>query len=261
MSADITVLTLRNFIRRLTAEYPAAHGVARWWRTPLLVTAVVDGRFDALPGIAARDHLLPTDLLDTARSVVVYFLPFSRELVKENHRGKFPARNWALAYNETNMLIGHINREFETLIARHGFRSAVTPPTANFDRVSLMSRWSHKHLGHLAGLGRFGINAQLITPEGCAGRLGSLVTETDLGDHPLMGNIEPCRYKRGEDCLQCVKACPVNAVTLTGIDRDRCYRRIKTAQKAAHLADLPEYTETCGKCQALLPCSFSPETD
>ena len=164
-------------------------------------------------------------------------------------------------YNDTNALIGRINQGFEMLLGRYGFNSAVTPPTANFDKVSLMSRWSHKHLGHLAGLGRFGVNAQLITPEGCAGRLGSLVTEADLGDHPLMGDTEPCLYKRGEDCLQCAEACPVKAVTVDGIDRARCYTRIKAAQKAAHLADLPEYTETCGKCQALLPCSFSPGED
>lgn len=261
MPRDITISDLREFIREFVDASPGANSTPRWWRAPLLATAAIDERFDMLPKIAAEDHLLPADLLPTARTVVVYFLPFTRDLVKENSRGKFPVRNWALAYNDTNELIGRINQGLEALLARHGFRSAVTPPTANFDKVSLMSRWSHKHLGHLSGLGRFGINAQLITPEGCAGRLGSLVTEAELGDHPLMGDTEPCLYKRGEDCLKCVEACPVNAVTVDGIDRARCYKRIKSAQKAAHLADLPEHTETCGKCQALLPCSFSPGED
>lgn len=261
MTPAITVSHLREFIRDFVDAAPDAGGTPRWWRSPLLVTAGADARFEALPRIAAPDHLLPADLLGTARSVIVYFLPFTRELVMENSHGKFPVRNWGLAYNDTNELIGRINREIASLLERHGFQSAVTPPTANFDKVSLMSRWSHKHLGHLSGLGRFGINAQLITPEGCAGRLGSLVTEAGLGDHPLMGDTEPCRYKRGKDCLKCVEVCPVKAVTVDGIDRARCYRRIKAAQKAEHLADLPEYTETCGKCQALLPCSFSAGMD
>lgn len=261
MTPAITVSHLREFIRDFVDAAPDAGGTPRWWRSPLLVTAGADARFDALPRIAAPDHLLPADLLGTARSVIVYFLPFTRELVMENSHGKFPVRNWGLAYNDTNELIGRINREIASLLERHGFQSAVTPPTANFDKVSLMSRWSHKHLGHLSGLGRFGINAQLITPEGCAGRLGSLVTEAGLGDHPLMGDTEPCRYKRGKDCLKCVEVCPVKAVTVDGIDRARCYQRIKAAQKAEHLADLPEYTETCGKCQALLPCSFSAGMD
>ena len=34
-----------------------------WWRRPLLVTAPVDARFDALRRIAAADHLHPRDLL------------------------------------------------------------------------------------------------------------------------------------------------------------------------------------------------------
>ena len=261
MPSDITVSDLREFIREFVDASPDANNTPRWWRAPLFVTAAIDERFDMLPKIAAKDHLLPADLIPTARSVIVYFLPFTRDLVEENSRGKFPVRNWALAYNDTNELIGRINQGLEVLLARHGFRSAVTPPTANFDKVSLMSRWSHKHLGHLSGLGRFGVNAQLITPEGCAGRLGSLVTEAALGDHPLIGDTEPCLHKRGLDCLKCAEACPVKAVTVDGIDRARCYKQIKAAQKAAHLADLPEYTETCGKCQALLPCSFSPGVD
>jgi epoxyqueuosine reductase QueG len=97
-------------------------------------------------------------------------------------------------------------------------------------------------VGHLSGLGRFGVNAQLITPEGCAGRLGSLVTEADFGDHPLMGDTEPCLYKRGEDCLKCMEVCPVKAVTLEGIDRTRCYKRLKAAQKARAPGGPPRVT-------------------
>ena len=261
MPSDITVHDLRDFIRDFVARAPDADNTPRWWRSPLLVTAAVDERFDVLPDIAAGDHLLPADLLQTARSVIVYFLPFTKTLVAENSKGKFPVRNWALAYNDTNALIGRINEGFETLLTRYGFKCAVMPPTANFDKVSLKSRWSHKHIGHLSGLGRFGVNAQLITPEGCAGRLCSLVTEAPLGDHPLMEGVEPCRHKRGEDCLQCVAVCPVRAVTVEGIDRARCYQRLKTAQRMSHLSDLPEYTEVCGKCQALLPCSFSAGMD
>ncbi|MBT8332616.1 MAG: hypothetical protein KJP06_09865 [Deltaproteobacteria bacterium] len=55
-----------------------------------------------------------------------------------------------------------------------------TGPTHNFDEDILMARWSHKHLAHLANLGRFGAHCMLITPEGCTGHLGSLVTEADL---------------------------------------------------------------------------------
>ncbi len=258
MPSKITVEDLRYFITDFVEEYPEKNNEFPWWCEPLLVTAKVDERFNDLPRIAAGNHLLPNDLLKTARTVIVYFLPFKRELVLENSKEKFPVRNWAIAYNDTNKLIERINQGLAGFMAQTGNHSATTPPTANFDKVSLMSRWSHKHLGYLSGLGRFGINAQLITPSGCAGRLGSLVTEADLGDHPVFSGMEPCLHKQGLECLKCVAACPVNAVTVEGIDRTRCYKRIKAVQKMKHLSDLPEYTETCGKCQAFLPCSFGP---
>jgi epoxyqueuosine reductase QueG len=55
------------------------------------------------------------------------------------------------------------------------------------------------------------------------------VTEAELGDNPLVGPEELCLYKRGEECLQCVKRCPVSAVSEEGkgIDRKRCWDRLK----------------------------------
>jgi hypothetical protein len=61
---------------------------------PLLATAVADERFLALPRIAASDHLQPQDLLATARSVIVYFIPFVHELAEENRYGEIPCRHW-----------------------------------------------------------------------------------------------------------------------------------------------------------------------
>lgn len=254
--AQITVEDLRSLIASFVAEYPGRTGVRGWWRKPLLVTAKADERFDVLPQIAADDHLLPRDLLPESQSVIVYFLPFIREVAEENQGGKIPTRNWGLAYNDTNNLIIQINDHLAGRLAQMGCRAAVTPPTANFDKVRLVSQWSHKHLAHISGLGRFGVHCQIITPVGCVGRMGSLVTDADLGDHPLLGEGEPCLFKRGLECLKCVDCCPVQALTADSFDRTRCYRRIKAVQKSGPLADLPEYTDVCGKCQVNAPCSF-----
>jgi len=248
---------LRWLIEEFVAEYASVTGVRNWWLKPLLVTAVADERFSILPKIAAGDHLLPADLLPTARSVIVYFLPFIHELAEENQPGKVPCRNWGLAYNDTNELIKKVNEYVAGYMKSLGYQAAVTPPTANFDPVSLVSRWSHKHLAHLAGLGRFGINCQLITPVGCTGRLGSLVTDADPGDSPLVESEEHCLYKRRGECLECVGRCPVKALTANSFDRTVCYERLKAVKKHDNLADLPEYTEVCGKCQVMLPCSFA----
>ena len=228
------------------------------WRSPLCVTARADDRFDILPEIAAKEHVLPRDLLKTAKTVVVFFIPFKKELARENHRGDTPCRNWGLAYQSTNDLINYLCGRIQAHLESQGYASALVPATHNFDHSLLMARWSHKHLGYISGLGRFGVNAQFITPEGCAGRLGSLVTEADLGDTPLVTAPELCLHKQGKPCLVCVKRCPVDAVSPTdGIDRQKCWARLnRNLHETEELKGLNETTHVCGKCQVLLPCSL-----
>jgi epoxyqueuosine reductase QueG len=250
---------LRVLATDFVSSYPMRQGVTGFWRKPLLVTARVNERFDILPKIAGSEHLHPLNLFEFAKTVIVFFIPFKKNLQEENAKGKFPCRNWGLAYQETNVLIETLSKEVRTFLERNGYRSELTPATHNFDPVQLKARWSHKHLGYIAGLGRFGVNAQLITPSGCAGRLGSLVTEADIGDHPLVGADELCLHKMGKDCLQCFKRCPVRALDIDGIDRCRCWSRLKLNIKHTKaLAGLNETTHVCGKCVVELPCSIDP---
>jgi len=258
MSESVSPDQLRDLIEAYVAAYPARTGVRNIWRRPLLATALIDERFDSLPTMAAENHLRPRDLLASARTVIVFFIPFIQDLAARNSPGKFPCRDWGLAYVETNELIGRLSQHLQDHLASRGFASALTPATHNFDPVKLNSRWSHKHLGFLSGLGRFGRNAQLITPAGCTGRLGSLVTEADLDDSPVIETEEACLDKAGRECLECVKRCPVKALTADGLDRARCYTRLKTNRKSRpELAGLPETTHVCGKCVVMLPCSFT----
>jgi epoxyqueuosine reductase QueG len=248
---------LRQLAQRFVADEPLRLGTEGWWRPPLLATAPVDERFAALPRIAAADHLHPRDLLPTGRAVIVFFIPFRKDLVRANQKGAHPCRNWGVAYVQTNDLIHRLGRSLSDLLERRGFRCAPTPATHNFDEAKLMARWSHKHLGHLANLGRFGTHHMLITPAGCAGRLGSLVTEAELGDHPLIETREACLLKAGKACGLCIEACPVAALKNNGFERRRCWERLKDNRAGLDaLADLPETTHVCGKCAAMMPCSF-----
>ncbi|MBW2370100.1 MAG: epoxyqueuosine reductase [Deltaproteobacteria bacterium] len=256
MVSKIQIDTVRDSIEGFVSRYSSCAGTRNWWRKPILVTATVDKRFAALPHIAAKNHLLPRELLAEARSVIVYFIPFIKSLGQENASGKFPCRNWAIAYVETNTLIEKVNAMLAEILKGAGYQATTTPPTANFDHESLMSRWSHKHLGHIAGLGRFGVHCQLITPSGCTGRLGSLVTDADLGNHPLCTETELCLHKQSETCLECVSRCPVDALAADGFDRQRCWQRLKVNQQRDAYAGLPTDTHVCGKCQVMIPCSF-----
>jgi hypothetical protein len=48
-------------------------------------------------------------------------------------------------------------------LEKSDFRSVILPPTHNFDEKKLISDWSHKHIGFIAGLGKFGLHQMLIT--------------------------------------------------------------------------------------------------
>jgi epoxyqueuosine reductase QueG len=162
-----------------------------------------------------------------------------------------------VAYVQTNDLIGRLSLALEKFLTEKGFKSKLTPATHNFNEDKLMARWSHKHLAHLSNLGRFGTHNMLITPVGCAGRLGSLVTEAYLGDHAVIETDEACLLKAGYKCGKCIEACPVDALNEKSFDRRQCWDRLNENRDTLdYFSDLPKTTHVCGKCAALMPCSF-----
>lgn len=257
MGRGITIETLREFTVDFAGSEPGRLGTEGWWQKPLVVSASIDQRFDQLPDIAYHEHIHPQTLLPTAKSLIVFFIPFKKELIKENREGDRPCRNWGLAYVQTNDLIGRLTSALGDLLAEQGLKSGLTPATHNFDETALMARWSHKHVGYLAGLGRFGVHNMLITPAGCAGRLGSLVTEAELGDHYLIETEEACLLKSGQKCGKCIESCPVQAIREDAFERRHCWDQLKGNRRSLdYFSDLPETTHVCGKCAAMMPCSF-----
>lgn len=196
----LTYEDLGQWLSDYAIAYPEKYNQIPIWGPPIMASAPADDRFHRLPQIAAADHALPRDLLNGARTVLAWFIPFKPYIQKDNTGGKRPSLNWGRAYVATNDMIGRTGRALQALIENAGAKAALTPATHNFDKERLVSRWSHKHLGHLIGLGRYGTNCQLITPSGCSGRLGSLVTDLNLGDHPLVTADEKggifTRFKR-----------------------------------------------------------------
>ena len=136
--APVSVKNLRRFAEEYVAAEPGRSAVHGWWRAPLLAAAPVDERFEKLARIAADDHLHPHDLLPSARSVIVFFIPFKKELARENRKGDRPCRNWGLAYVQTNALIERASRGLGDLLEKEGYRVALTPATHNFDEDILL---------------------------------------------------------------------------------------------------------------------------
>ena len=197
--------------------------------------------------------MLPEDILEGARSVISFFLPFDKSIVTANAKSDYTAREWAVAYIETNQLIDGICASLSELLSVHGYQSAWELPTYSFDPVQLISRWSHKSVGVVAGLGSFGLHQMVITDLGCAGRFGSLVTTACLqpAAEPPAG-LERCRYFADGSCRVCVQRCPVGALQEDAFDRVLCYERCLEVD--GYFSDLG-LTDVCGKC-ATGPCAL-----
>lgn len=256
-TANMTFDDLAERLRDYVASYPEKHDQIAIWREPIMACARADDRFQRIKEITVPDHALPHDLLPDAKTVLVWFVPFKHHLQMDNTRGNRPSLSWGRAYLSTNEMIERTGSAMKTLIEDAGGKVALTPSTHNFDKERLVSLWSHKHLGHIVGLGRYGTNCQFITPVGCSGRMGSLVMNLDLGDHPLVTADELCLLKAGKKCGKCIKACPVYALSEDGMDRSVCYARLKENYLLLMEPDgLPESTEVCAKCQVGMPCSF-----
>lgn len=243
---------LAHWIRSSIEDAVASARTQTVYRRPVVGFAnAEDELFLALRTVCGPQHLLPSDLLTGARSVIAFFVPFTGELVRLNARHPFVAREWAVAYEETNRLVAAMCERLLADLASEGVRGASVAPTYEFDRRSLVANWSHKHVAYVAGLGTFGVNRMLITERGCAGRLGSLVIDARL---PASSRpSQPiCSHYRGGRCLVCVRRCPVQALSVAGFARQRCYDHLLAVD--AHFEDL-QTVEVCGKC-ATGPCSI-----
>lgn len=244
---------IANLIRHIVEGEVRQVETETRYRQPLVAFAdAADEGFAYLRESVEPTHMLPSDLLPGARTVVSFFLPFTEEIVEANERHPDVAREWAVAYVETNRLIGHICDTLTQALAEvEGVRAAAEPATHNFDPVTLVSRWSHKSVAAVAGLGSFGLNRLVITDAGCGGRFGSLVVDVELPASPKVSK-ERCLYFHDGSCMECVARCPVGVLDESGLDKQGCRRRLLEARE--HFAALG-VADVCGKC-AIGPCSF-----
>lgn len=245
---------LGHLIRKTIRQQVSDAATETGYREPLVAFAAASNPgFAKLRQLATPEHMLPTDLLPGARSVVSFFLPFAPWVVDANarHRERV-AREWAMAYRETNALIGQIAGHLTGLLAGQDVRAAAEPATHNFDPVTLISRWSHKSVAVVAGLGSFGLHQMVITDAGCAGRFGSLVLDAELP----YSEAEPrqrCLYFHDGSCLECVTRCPASALDPAApLDKQSCHRHLHGVAEVYQALGL---VDACGKC-AIGPCSF-----
>ena len=224
------------------------------WRKPLISSIDANNQqINSLKAIVSKDHLLPHDILQDAKSIICFFIPFTDEINKSNISNRISSKEWALTYIRTNTLIARISNEIELLMKSAGYTVGKIPATHNFDTKTLMSNWSHRHIAYFAGLGSFGINNMLITEHGCCGRLGSIVTNYPLKERNIVNHKEKCLNKINGSCGFCIKKCVNQALNEKEFNRFVCYEMcLENAEFHKNIG----YADVCGKCLVGLPCSY-----
>ncbi len=226
------------------------------YRDPIIgYLAADDPGFADLSEWTRFDHLMPSDLLPGARTVVCFFLPFAPEIAVANAQEEEQvAREWAVAYQDTNTLIGQINSRLIEELSQNGIHAAAQPATGNFYESELRSHWSHKSIAVLAGIGSFGLHQLVITDAGCAGRFGSFVIDAKLPVDPPERK-ERCEYFEFGTCTDCVDACPVNAISEDEpLDRRACWMQCR--KNGIDFLNVGDEIKVCGKCAVLGPCAL-----
>ena len=262
---------LQEEVRRLFADLPpvAKMGGAKAPRDlvmfdePLVgVGSVRDPLFARLrdPDVVGPWHLLPTEWMHNARSVVSLFFPISAA-ARESNRGDadVPSLEWLYCRIEGQAYLQRYASELARRLSDLGVRAIVPCLDERFKAFKgamvegeseprFASTWSERHIAYICGLGTFGLSKGLITKRGMAGRFISLVVDCEIApdERPYTDVYEYCI-----ECGECARRCPVGAIDpVAGKAHGPCYEWV------AHTGELYAPRYGCGKCQTDVPCEF-----
>jgi len=155
----------------------------------------------------------PTDILSTARSVIVIAMRMLDSAV-----GTLPSPIYqCTSYVTLNAELNRAAYIIAKFLEDRGYAAVPIPATRDY-AMDLTGTFSHRHAAVAAGLGEIGLNGLLLTPRyGPRVRLTSIITNAQLECD------EPFEAKLCTKCLKCVQECPVGALSEDGsIDKLKC---------------------------------------
>ena len=198
--------------------------VSTWLKTngASLVGVSSIERFNGAP----RGHH-PSDFLKTARSVVTFGVALlhqalyweehliNSELVPAEHREDVLQNYYYMqtGYTLVNDLLNRMALYISNLLERRGYLSLFFPTTygeESFEFIqeripNALGLFSQRHAAVMAGLGEFGLNNVVVTPQyGPRIRFNSVITEAKLTPSSLLQK----KVCLGKECNLCVENCP-----------------------------------------------------
>ena len=162
-------------------------------------------------------EIYDTSILPDAKVAVVFLYRHSE--------GALSSDNLRMAQYETYCVyqgLGFIGNKLVRFLEDKGFKSVSIPLALPLDmggeKMGLKGDFSLRHAAVEAGLGEMGLNRLLITKRfGPRVRIGAILTNASLKPDKR-SNEKIC-----DNCGECVKACPVEAITMEGnVDVFKC---------------------------------------
>jgi ferredoxin len=125
------------------------------------------------------------------------------------------------------------------------------------ERYGMSSNWSERHAAYVSGLGTFGLCDGLITARGKAMRCGSAVARIPLPatPRPYSGAHDYCLHFSDGACGQCIRRCPVGAISAAGHDKAKCRAYIHQLTEEHIKPHFGFEVDVCGLCQTGVACS------
>jgi epoxyqueuosine reductase QueG len=252
-------MDLREEITQFISTKTEEANQGDFYRPPLVgFSSASDPLYAKIEETVGPHHLRPAAILPEVKTLVSFFLPFSKKIVKANLREPdVPAREWIDSYTHANNLIDLISQGLVALTTSKGLKAALVGATQHYDEKddekTLRAPWSHRSAAFVAGLGRFGLNRLLITPVGGAGRYGTVFISEELTPS-LRPAEELCLFWKNGSCRYCLEHCPVRALGdgPDEFDRQACKQNLLAIASCSRDLNQPQ---VCGKC-AVGPCAI-----
>jgi len=186
----------------------------------------------------------PRSIWPEAKTVIVIGLPVSLPIIETA-----PSIWYHELYRTVNSLLDEDGYRIAASLTAQGYPS-IWIPRDGYGSVSVLKEkpvtfFSHRHAAFLAGLGNFGTNNVLLTPQfGPRVRFASIFTSADIPGDPVLEHPLCTR------CMRCVHACPVRALG------EKDYPEGLTDKKACATrseALSTRYISPCGLCIRICP--------
>lgn len=190
----------------------------------------------------------PQSIYPEVKTVIVIGLPVQLPIVETA-----PSIYYHELYETVNNLLDEKAYEIANYLTLKGYPSIYLPRDGYGDIEVLLESpltfFSHKHAAFLAGLGSFGLNNVLLTPEfGPRVRFTSIFTTAEMKGDPIPGEDLCTR------CLSCAVQCPVKAIESrypSGSSSPPLINKMKCARRSEKLRK--EYNSPCGICIKVCP--------